>query len=121
MLCVKLNQLQKLSGLKNSNSALYKANGSQISALTEAHAISDCETTLALHKGQLHFSCKVKVKALISASSEAVVTSLPAAKASVREAKSEAQFGANSEVKVTLLKEKALYSTKAPSVEIASP
>ena len=46
-----------------------------------------------------------------------MVTSLPTVKASIYEAKSEAHFGANSEV--TFLKEKVLHSTKTPSAEIA--
>ena len=103
--------------IEKSNSASCKANRFPISASTEAHVVSDCETTSALHRAQLRFSCEPKSKALISTSSEAVVTSLPSAKASVREAKSEAYFGANNEV--ISLKEKALYSTKAPSAEIA--
>jgi len=51
------------------NSALCKANGSPISALTEAHVVSNCETTSALHRSQLHFSCESKGKSLTSASS----------------------------------------------------
>ena len=87
------------------------ANRSLISVLTEANKVSDCETTSALHRAQLRFSREDKGKA--------VVTSVPAAKSFVREAKSEAQFGASSEA--TLLKEKVLHRTKAPSAKIASP
>jgi len=97
--------------VEKSNSALCKANGSLISASTEANKVSDCETILALHRAQFCFSRETKGKV--------VVTSLPASKASVREAKSEAHFGASSEA--TLLKEKVLHSTKTPSAEIVSP
>jgi len=115
MLCVKLNQSQRL-WIKKSNSALCKANGSLISSSTEAHVVSDCETTSALPRVQLCFSCEANDKTLISASSKAAVTSLPTAKTSVRKAKSEAHFGANNEV--ASLKEKVLHSTKTPSTEV---
>ena len=88
-----------------------KANGSPISASTEAHVVSNYETTSALHRAQLRISREDKGKD--------TVTSLPDIKASVHEAKSEAHFGANSEA--TSLKGKVLHSTKAPSVEITSP
>jgi len=110
MLCAKLKSASKSIWIEESDSALCKANRSLISALTKANKVSDCETTSALHRAQLCFSREAKGKA--------AVTSLPTAKASIREAKSEAHFGANS--KATSLKE-ILHSTKAPSAEVASP
>jgi len=107
----KAKSASKALWIEKSNSALCKANGSPISTSIEAHVVSNCETTSAFHRAQLHVSCEAKGKATIA--------SLSTAKDSVCEAISGAFSGTNSEA--TSLKEKALYCTKAPSAETVSP
>ena len=85
-----------------------RAKGSLVSASTEAHVVSDCKTTPALHRAKPHFSREAKGKTLISAINKAVVALLPAAKASICDARFEAPFGSNS--KVTCLKKKEYFT-----------
>ena len=119
MLRAKLNQPLGLSGLKNPLQPHARLKDLWFQLHGEAQRVSDCETFSVLPRTQLRFFREAKDKALISAISEATVASLFVAKASIREAKSEVHFGANSEA--TSLKEKVFHSTKAPSAEIASP
>ena len=76
--------------IEKSTKALHSAKSSLISASGEAQEVLDYDTSSVLQRTQLCFPHKAKGKALLSAISEDIVASLPAPKASVREAESEA-------------------------------
>ena len=83
-----------------------EAKRSLVSASDEAHKVSGCETTSALHRAQPRFSHEAKGKAPIGAISEAVVASLTAAKTLSHKVRVEAPSSANS--KDISLEKKAL-------------
>ena len=80
MLRAKLDQPLKALWIEKSALASRKAKRSLISASDEAHVVSGCETTPALHRAQLCSSREDKGKAPKGAISEATATKFLAAR-----------------------------------------